>query len=159
MAQHTSERALGIKQQRDFATVYGRERDGYLWRSESCGIWRTRGKGSHMPIFPAAVSPESLFSRFFWFISLSQKPVAQPLLRGTAPSHLCFRNFNHCSSASLQLVLEEPAAVVYHVCILDNLPNYLNTKCHRFTFYYRSVNKMPCEANAFYFFCCSLFLR
>lgn len=33
-----------------------------------------------MPVFPVVVSPESLFSTFFWLTSLSQKPATQPLL-------------------------------------------------------------------------------
>lgn len=96
-----------------------------------------------MPIFSVVVSPESLLSTFFWFTSLSQKPVTQPLLRGTAPNHLCF-NLSHCSSASLQLVLEDPDFCCTHgnMFILGNLPNYLSTKCQHFTFYYWRGNNV-----------------
>lgn len=61
-------------------------------------------------VFPVAVSPESLFPRFFGFTSLSLKTVAQPLLRGTVPSHLT------AAQHLLQLVLEVPPSVV-HLCV------------------------------------------
>lgn len=84
---------------------YGRNSSAYKWKStadreekglyhcleeedgvslENWKLWHLKGKKERKPhanpIFPVVVSPESLFSRFSWFTSLSQKPVTQPLL-------------------------------------------------------------------------------
>lgn len=161
IAQHTNERALRIKKKRGFVTAYRREEDGV-----SLENWKVvaskgqEGKETTCQSFLLLWALKAFFQHSFDLL---------PKVRSQWPS-LCLEELllitsalSHCSSASLQLVLEDPDFCCTHgnMFILDNLSNYLSTKCQHFTFYYWRRNNVSQVLFTFLlklFFCELVFL-